>query len=161
MYNIIQTYFGFGYRILTRQIIHCFPRFPSVNVVAVEERFIPRVELFVCLFFVFWHKSKGLFAINDHQNIGVKNLNGLSDIIISIYYLTAVIGFIADCRPTPTTPREKARTTEGNILIGFNVSGMDEYFWVEQNVPFWENAAVHRQLFDRDDKWENHKHRPM
>jgi len=47
-----------------------------------------------------------------------------------------VIGFIADCRLTATTPRDKARTTEGNIVIGFNVAGMDEYFWAEQNLPF-------------------------
>jgi len=55
---------------------------------------------------------------------------GRSD-IIRIYYLaeTAVIGFIADCRPTATTPRDKARTTEGNIVIGFDVSGTDEYFF--------------------------------
>jgi len=85
---------------------------------------------------------------------------GRSD-IISIYYLaeTAVIGLIVDCRPTATTPRdsfEQARTTEGNIVVGFFVSVSEEYLLSSIKPTVRKNtriqAAVHGELFDRDDK---------
>lgn len=89
--------------------------------------------------------------------------HGRSD-IINIDYLaeTAVIGLIVDRRPTVTTPRdniEQARTTEGNIVDVYLFQKLTNLFWVEVNKLFWkirEYKHQSRELFDRDDKWENH-----
>lgn len=115
------SYFWFSNSVLTSQIVHCFPRFPTVNVSAVKVSFVSREKLFIGFFYMIRHKSNKI-CNSQHQSqcLLVTQLHTKRR-----YYLagTAMIGFMVRCRCTLNTPRdilEHDLTIVGNIFRDFN-----------------------------------------